>query len=751
MATIDQYKIKIDVDGAQQVDRLKNSLNGLGTLIAGIGFGAFVKGVLSMADAMTDLAAATGLAVGDIANFSEAVMLSGGQMEDAGKLITTFYGNLEKAAKGGEDAQEALEKVGVTLNDLRTLSEGELLNKAIKSLAEMDAGARRTALGVELFGKAFRLIDPKTLNEILQSGDRSKLEDALERMGQLNDDLARKFFYLQLAAAEAFGTIGDYLEPIFGKTKDANEEFTRAQNIVKALGIVLAATFGIKAVTGVLELVKAMKDLNIVSKINAAIQATILALQGPKGWVMLAGAAAAAGGAIYGLNKVLEDYINKVDDAKKAREALAGTGSEKGAAFPDAQKFSKQVQEARAQAVAAQKEQNDLIRQQNAEANKYQEIVTSTIGMLDEQAARVKLIADIDRDTANQKASVQKQINLELEKGDKVNNGLVAQYREQLKLIDAQANARKVLGQAELTALEVERQRKDLIAQNAERTKMQIGDAQALSEAELARMLVAGQITEQQKKDYTDYIKIASDGAKNLADLQKQLDQSTSQIEKNNIMELMNLEAERTRRAIEGKKEEIKQRNELEQSYQAGVVKALEKIADTYKPINMAQEAISKGWGRISDAVDTFVDTGKFKFSDFARSVIADLAKMIAKAAIFQAISAALGFFGLKIPGLAEGGPVKQNQPYVVGEKGPELFVPKSAGDIIPNKDVAKPSMGMSTDRGSTNAPITNNYVTNNINALDAKSVAQLFAENRRAIFGANKMAEREMSYAGVR
>jgi hypothetical protein len=77
--------------------------------------------------------------------------------------------------------------------------------------------------------------------------------------------------------------------------------------------------------------------------------------------------------------------------------------------------------------------------------------------------------------------------------------------------------------------------------------------------------------------------------------------------------------------------------------------------------------------------------------------------------------------------------------------------VPKSAGDIIPNKDMAKPSMAMSSDKGPTNAPITNNYNNYNINALDAKSVAQLFAENRKAIFGANKMAEREMSYAGVR
>jgi hypothetical protein len=48
---------------------------------------------------------------------------------------------------------------------------------------------------------------------------------------------------------------------------------------------------------------------------------------------------------------------------------------------------------------------------------------------------------------------------------------------------------------------------------------------------------------------------------------------------------------------------------------------------------------------------------------------------------------------------------------------------------------------------GAVNAPITNNYITNNINAIDARSVAQLFAENRRSLLGSVKMAEREMPY----
>jgi hypothetical protein len=38
-----------------------------------------------------------------------------------------------------------------------------------------------------------------------------------------------------------------------------------------------------------------------------------------------------------------------------------------------------------------------------------------------------------------------------------------------------------------------------------------------------------------------------------------------------------------------------------------------------------------------------------------------------------------------KIPKLATGGPVSSNRPYIVGEVGPELFVPSSSGRIVPN------------------------------------------------------------------
>ena len=39
------------------------------------------------------------------------------------------------------------------------------------------------------------------------------------------------------------------------------------------------------------------------------------------------------------------------------------------------------------------------------------------------------------------------------------------------------------------------------------------------------------------------------------------------------------------------------------------------------------------------------------------------------------------------IEGKAQGGPVQQGKPYVVGEQGPEIIIPRSDGDVLTNDD----------------------------------------------------------------
>jgi hypothetical protein len=49
---------------------------------------------------------------------------------------------------------------------------------------------------------------------------------------------------------------------------------------------------------------------------------------------------------------------------------------------------------------------------------------------------------------------------------------------------------------------------------------------------------------------------------------------------------------------------------------------------------------------------------------------------------------------GVPVPGKAVGGPVQAGQPYLVGEQGPELFMPQRSGTIIPNGALAAAGQG---------------------------------------------------------
>jgi phage-related minor tail protein len=152
----------------------------------------------------------------------------------------------------------------------------------------------------------------------------------------------------------------------------------------------------------------------------------------------------------------------------------------------------------------------------------------------------------------------------------------------------------------------------------------------------------------------------------------------------------------------------------------------------------------------MTSAIDKFVETGKFSFSDFAKSVIQDMIKIELKAQASKLLGGLTGSGGLfssigSLFGLASGGPVDANTPYIVGEKGPELFVPPSAGKIIPNNKISSQSQGISTTGMS--APVSYSYITNNISAVDGASVAKLFADNRRSLLGATQLAQKELPY----
>lgn len=176
------------------------------------------------------------------------------------------------------------------------------------------------------------------------------------------------------------------------------------------------------------------------------------------------------------------------------------------------------------------------------------------------------------------------------------------------------------------------------------------------------------------------------------------------------------------------------------------LVEAQGKLDDLQQDMDETANAII----RQKDKMDEFADSMKDLFEDVRegiadaviegenfKGVLESILKQIAKSQIMKAI----GSFGdqdTKATGLlslftrAKGGPVTAGRPYLVGERGPELFTPTGSGSIVPNH-----RMGT----GTRTVNVVNNF---SIDGGDRREMQQMIASSVSASvnLAVNKMQD---------
>ena len=105
-------------------------------------------------------------------------------------------------------------------------------------------------------------------------------------------------------------------------------------------------------------------------------------------------------------------------------------------------------------------------------------------------------------------------------------------------------------------------------------------------------------------------------------------------------------------------------------------------------------------------------------------------------------------FGGMSIPGFAAGGTPPVGRPSLVGEQGPELFVPRTAGTIVPAGPTAGIREAMANGNGQSNAsPVLNmSFESSTINGVEYVSRDQLEA----AMMETRRQASRDGAKRGM-
>jgi len=810
MAAVDKYKLDVEVTGLDKLSKLQNTL-------ATIGFGAFIANAFRMADAMNDIADATGLTAGYVKGLGNAIQQAGGDMNDVGAIINKFYQNIDDLAQGSDKAAMAFGKIGIASQDLLTLSREDILGKTLQRLSEMGPSAQRTALGIELFGKAFGKIDPKKLDEILKTQNFAKLDAEIRKAGEAFGAMEDNILALQQATVTVFGQL-------IGKTDNLKLSAQEAEKIIRTLAVAFGLAFSLKTLAMIVQITKGLRDLGLTAALLSrnpvllALATGAVALGGKMLFDYIQQGIDKVNASISDLDGVSMNTIKTYSDGikelqkqlkagvisqdefnKKAEELAKGVKS--GGSGPAATAIEATNREKAAKSI---KLQTELLFKQLAIQNELARASNNLIGIESTRANLLTKINDLEAGFAQTSLDYAQKIQDEYNKGADSNSLLITYYREQLLIKRNQLEIDKQIAKEEYEKLK--RQQKlnnavqlygtalDVLSDTVSFDKIIAGyqltaDAAAeynkeIQEYDRLRGVVNNLVTEFAKLGNIDafdvgkiaeidemvgdlgrsYESVLEKFSKDLIDAEQfrtmintiqtefadKIKTILGDVDDEQLKfftKVMGLEMQRHLQRMDNIKKESEEENNKQENYALGAEQALEDISKQFTPFKMAQDAVLISFQKIGSAIDNFVETGKFKFKDFAASIIADLTKMILKALVFKYIfEPIMGALGLSIPGKASGGPVQKGQPYMVGEKGPELFVPPGAGTIVPNNKLGQ-SKGVST--GAVNAPVTNNYITNNISAMDAKSVAQLFAENRKTLLGTVRMAEKEMPYMG--
>jgi len=167
--------------------------------------------------------------------------------------------------------------------------------------------------------------------------------------------------------------------------------------------------------------------------------------------------------------------------------------------------------------------------------------------------------------------------------------------------------------------------------------------------------------------------------------------------------------------ALEQTKLELIKANAFyKQSIEGGFMEGLAKIREKAMDVGgQISDAMTNAFSGMEDALVSFVMTGKADFKSLANSIISDLIRIQIRSMLGGLFGGGGGFnlgsllgFGGGIGGRttiaggalgglrANGGPVSANRQYIVGEKGPELFMSGSSGSIVPNNALGGNSGG---------------------------------------------------------
>lgn len=139
-----------------EIGKLNNSLGTLKEMLGIAVVAKFVSEIAKSAVEIRRLSEATGMTISSITNFKKELASVGATGEQATSAIADFSKNVGEAANNGGDVLKAFNQLGISLSDIASLDEQDLMAKTVEGLKKIGPGAEQAALQAKIFGDSLK-------------------------------------------------------------------------------------------------------------------------------------------------------------------------------------------------------------------------------------------------------------------------------------------------------------------------------------------------------------------------------------------------------------------------------------------------------------------------------------------------------------------------------------------------------------------------------------------------------------------
>jgi len=659
---------------------------------------------IKFADDIADVAEANEVTIDTVVKLRSALQSAGGEADKAGVMLASFAKFIDNAASGSFEAQQAFKAVGVSLKDIGSMTQEQLLGKVLNGLAQMDDAVTRTAKSTEFFSKAAKGVAfDKFAQEMSKTTDLTRqqieaVKAGAETWGNLENIIKKLQMLLVTALGPSLGAINNTL---------SNETYNRISMLGKVFDFLARSVYSTyKAMQSIVVLFEQLAGQSVIAQTYGESAA---------GMAETAKLKQETERRLAELRRELQEF----EDFQKGNTGMRTDVYPKvGRPKSSAEQLRDTTVGVDTKAKAAEAEAKRNLE----ERRRYTEQM-----MKDNQDELEKRQAFTEQMMKDNETAAEKRLQLSIAE--------MMTVRDQLQIEEDKKKLQ------EATAVELERVQFYLNKQFDFEKEIFLlkKDNKNLSATEINYAEKILQI----RKEYAD----KEYEIKMLANNQVlTLDEEAKALERNN---------ELRQRSIDQAKEVLTEtRRQTEGTFREGVGRAFDDyIKNIPTQLQLGQQAFTAVMGNMDMALQNFVRSGKFSFKDFTRSVIQDMILIQARAQMMSMMRGLYGLFGGGTPsvslsetpiggtsmtGFADGGEPPVNRASIVGERGPELFVPRTAGTIIPNNQLANAMGGGQTV--NYNGP----YIAN-MSAIDTQTGIQFLAKNKQTIWASYQSANRSV------